>query len=174
MGNQRLSLYHVEWQVLRIQLLGNWTTEKSMHANIHKLIAYLEQRDDTCTIEQMVTKYYQVINLLDAVRMGFSGMGLIGSDLDKEFCAWKESFSQGYWALRKAHPGVKFIVPTEEDVLTDCTTIGASWTLAIHENLLKRYAFALRKAKNDHDKVRTNRPELLWMINLTDQALKGM
>lgn len=78
----RAVLYDVEWQRLRVSLLGSWNG--SVQENIDKLRDYVGDGSDSC-------KVYRVLNCLNAVRMGYSGQGLRGTQDDEAVRLYRDS-----------------------------------------------------------------------------------
>jgi len=74
-------IYDVDWQVLRISLLGKFVNKDEIDTNLNTLENYILKAK---TYQDLHDRLFRVINLLNAVRMGFYGMKLIGSDLDKK------------------------------------------------------------------------------------------
>ncbi len=187
MNAQRQSLYHMEWQALRVQLLGNWSTKESVQWCFNQLTAYVNSSgvalfSYTGEVEYIgqaddwyITRLYQVVNLLDAVRMGYSGQGVLDTDLDKYFCTRRVTFMDAYHGFRAASPAVGFVVPTVEDIQEDCRLIGRNLSRKILTDLRKRRDFAIRKSAMPTNELRLrsvqqNRPELLWAINAIETS----
>lgn len=74
----KVTLYDVEWQALRVSLKGNWGTVEGVGENINKLQTYLNQGNGYNR-----SRYWRVLNLLNATRMGYSGSKLEGSVQDR-------------------------------------------------------------------------------------------
>jgi hypothetical protein len=89
---QKISLYDMSWQALRLELKGNW--HSNYDDNISKLKEYIEPANSM--------KLYRVVNLLSAVRMGFHGSKLVGSKADKAIVAFHLECSQLYARSNKS------------------------------------------------------------------------
>lgn len=187
MNAQRQSLYHMEWQALRVQLLGNWSTKESVQWCYDQLVTYVSlsgyalytYNGDIEYIERSddwyITRLYQVVNLLDAVRMGYSGQGMLDTDLDKYFCSRRDIFSEAYHDRGRNYPMATFAVPTVEEIQEDCRLVGRDLSRKILTDLRKRRDFAIRKSAMPTRElkmrsVQQNRPELLWAINAIETS----
>lgn len=91
-------LYDVDWQKLRVSLLGKFVTPKGMIENLHKLNHYIKTAD---TPQEKFHRLWRVINLLNAVRMGFSGMDLFGTKQDKLLLLQRAAWTQLYKNMQK-------------------------------------------------------------------------
>lgn len=180
LNQQRLSLYHIEWQSLRVQLLGKWSTLEGAMDNLRLLQNYISTATMSDSTEMAMTRYYQVVNLLDAVRMSNHATGTVGSDADLAIQQWREPYQIAYRTLRL---GIKspttFVVPTMKEVIEDCQLIGRIRTWEILDNLHKRKQHALRRSgsSNAYQRIQyvsDNRPELLWAISTIEHALETM
>lgn len=76
MKDIRAVLYDTQWQALRMRLKGNWRDTDSCAYNLSRLQAYLERAEDE---QEQYFRLLRIINLLNALRMGMSGMGRIES-----------------------------------------------------------------------------------------------
>lgn len=176
MNEQRLSLYDIEWQCLRVQLLGNWDTLEKVNDNLDRLDAYIQPDVDTST-ETYITRLYQVLNLLDAVRMGYSGQGVSLSKEDIEVMGYRDIVQAKYYKIRSRHPGpAHFVVPTREQIIQDMRDIPRELAHKIYDNLRNRRRLALSKIKFGTQETKErllakNRPELLWALDAMEEAL---
>ncbi len=173
MNAQRQSLYHMEWQALRIQLLGNWHSSPQICQNLVMLNKYIYTACSMDSLDMLMTREYQVVNLLDAVCMGYSGQGHGGGPLDLAVKGGRQIFQNAY--RRLTGEGHKFVVPTEEEIREDCRLIGKDLTKKILTDLRKRRDFAIRKSAMPTNELRLrsvqqNRPELLWAINAIETS----
>lgn len=74
----RQCVYSPKWQALRVGLLARWVRSETILDNINKLNEYLESGENN-----RITRAWRILNLENGVRMGFSGMGLHGSECDR-------------------------------------------------------------------------------------------
>lgn len=81
-------LYDVEWQSLRVSLLGSFTTINGVESNIVKLKNYLRSTNKV--------KLWRVLNLLNAVRMGYHGQRLVGTLQDAKIIYFRNNVQQLY------------------------------------------------------------------------------
>jgi hypothetical protein len=108
-------LYDVGWQILRIQLLaknndtGGWATLFGASFNLKRLDAYLGK-------EPSLAKIWRVLNLLDAVRMGYSGQQRTGSSQDKLVKRERDRVSKVY---KEMVSQCSFEIPSEEEIIGD-------------------------------------------------------
>jgi hypothetical protein len=93
----RKVLYRPSWQALRVSMLGEyeaaggWNTFTGAGNNVKRLKHYVIFSDFAYEAHTMgyawefekSIRLYRVINCLNAVRMGYSGQGLQGSNVDK-------------------------------------------------------------------------------------------
>lgn len=178
MNLQHLSLYHIEWQSLRMQLLGKWHTTESIQESMFSLFRYVETARETDTQSMRLTRAYQVINLLDAVRVGYHGLGIEGCAYDKAVERGYEFFRDVYHSVRITTKPANFIVPTEQEIKEDCAIIGKARSAEILANLYSRKRFNMHKVKYvgagaeaKEAIVRKNHPELIWAIEAMEKAL---
>lgn len=82
---RKLVVYDCDWQCVRVRCLkehsenGGWTTIEGTVDNLEKLDAYMKAHTDSNDAQMRI---YRVLNLLAAVRMGYSGQGLKGKQVD--------------------------------------------------------------------------------------------
>lgn len=175
---QKQCLYTVEWQTLRVQLLGTWTDDISVGRNTARLVSYIQKGVPINSSKEssvLRTRYWQVLNLLNAVRMSNHGTGHVHSSADKIIVGF-----QGWCSVRYTEytfRGADFILPTKEEILSDLPFAGA-WVKPIRDDLRKRVVTAIYKqtrAKSREEAerlVRANRPELFWFLDILEQYLK--
>jgi hypothetical protein len=108
-------LYDVEWQILRTQLLaknnikGGWASIEGASNNLKRLNDYLGQK-------LTLARVWRVLNLLDAVRMGYSGQQRIGSFQDNQVKKEREKLSRLYKNMISQY---SFEIPSEEEIIQD-------------------------------------------------------
>lgn len=143
-------LYDVEWQSLRVSLLGSFTTINGVESNIVKLKNYLRSPNKV--------KLWRVLNLLNAVRMGYHGQRLVGTPQDLKVIEYRNEVQKLYYS------SLKF--PTNwnwSKVKIDLSKLRdeQSGTFAkILSNLKLRQKNALKR------KTMHNRPELKTFLDL--------
>lgn len=95
MNVSKAVLYSVQWQKLRVSLLGNFNHEEGVKVNICKISNYIQETilDEIETARRL----WRAINLLNAVRMGYHGQGLVGTMMDKHIISYRDKLQ----ALRK-------------------------------------------------------------------------
>ena len=108
-------LYDVEWQILRTQLLaknnarGGWASVFGAFCNLQRLKNYLGEKPT-------LARVWRVLNLLDAVRMGYSGQRRTGSFQDKQVKKERERLSKLYSKMVSQD---SFEIPSEEETIRD-------------------------------------------------------
>lgn len=152
MNDQRLVLYSVSWQALRVQLKGSWGSVEGVRNNLKVLGRYLDDHWDD------QTRLWQVTNLLNAVRMGYSGMGLVDSDQDRTLVAARAKVRAAYSKAMFSDRGVRFEIPTEDDIKRDWAALDPKVRLMITDDLIKR------RALHKDSKFRN---ELTWFLRTT-------
>ena len=180
-SERRMCLYDFEWQVLRVQLEGSWTTLDGARNNLDMLEAYLWS--DTWSIGQkdhvLISRLYRILNYLDAVRMGYHGMGAGDTDKSHLVANYNEVIRDqytSYQALKDWHGNWE--IPSEDSYKEDLAIAGKYWGQKVVESLHKRWIFAMYKAGGRskaratqiEERVKKSRPELLWALN----TLRGL
>lgn len=154
-------LYSVPWQTLRVDLLGNWTTTEGAKENLARLTNYIgfgvdrknpQLRDKS----NAFTRTWQVRNLLNAVRMGYSGQGVFESERSKLVEEYRDNLirivEEQRLAIRQRH-----VAATEEDIRADWQTLTSVQKKAIRDNL------GGRKKKHADSEFRN---ELGWFLSI--------
>jgi hypothetical protein len=151
MDAQKLALFSVPWQALRVQLKGSWGSVSGVRDNLKVLGRYLDGHWDN------QTRLWQVTNLLNAVRMGYSGMGLIDSDQDRTLITARSKVRAAYSRAIFADLGVRFEIPTEDDLRRDWAALDVRMRVMITDDLIKRRA----------DRNWKYREEASWFLTTT-------
>lgn len=148
-------LYDVEWQSLRVSLLGYFTTPGGVDRNVKKLQEYLNTVD--------VVRYWRVLNLLNAVRMGYHGQKVAGTEQDKKVIAYRDHVQELYHICKDNFPTSWDWSKVEKDLqdlyVKDNETFEKIWA-----NLSLRRKNA---AKRPHE---MKRDELKFFLNLMQKA----
>jgi hypothetical protein len=183
----RALLYRPSWQLLRVSFLkdnrndGGWTTGEGTRKNLSELYAYTLATDNhrfnglllECSTMGWSEEYeyaarlYRAINCLNAVRMGYSGQGLRGAQIDDLVLAQRNEFQSKQTV--SYHRQLTFaaarwdwrIVKKELEHILSVSRMSFD---QIEENLLGR-----RNKSNI-----TNRPELDKFLNLLDEVRTGV
>jgi hypothetical protein len=152
--DRKLTLYNVPWQALRVSLLGHWTSVDGTMRNLKLLSKYLTTGGATAS------KFWRVLNLLNATRMGYSGQGKEGSEEDKIVQYYRDGIQRFYQIYRKRMP---FDVDTPEQIRNDWKKLDKATQKAIYTNLAKRL---------DLHKESQHRNELRYFIDvITDKYI---
>lgn len=181
MNRQRISIYDIEWQCLRINLQGKWHNMEGVAKNLAQLMAYLGKEQDVETHEYG-TRLYRMVNLLDAVKMGHNGLGFAGTEEGLLVRTFSKTLSAWYMDFRIRLEGpLNFVAPTAAEIHDDCLLIGMQRTNNILQDLYARRSLATykvkHKAKVEIDTVQAreilkeNRPELFWAIDVMEKAI---
>jgi hypothetical protein len=129
-------LYDVEWQILRTQLLaknnatGGWASVFGASCNVQRLKNYLGQKPT-------LAKVWRVLNLLDAVRMGYSGQQRTGSFLDNQVKKEREKLSKLYKDMISQY---SFEIPSEEETIRDITKAPEEDLKKVYVDLYSRWS----------------------------------
>jgi hypothetical protein len=152
----KLCIYDVNWQILRVRLLARnntWGGWDSPDMNIKVLNEYLGDYDN-------ITKLYRVINLLGGVRRGFGQRGLLGTFADDKVRCYAADVSREYFVLKEQ--GEKLVDVTVEQVLEDLNLADVSD--------LKKVRFDLSERLNAHKNSKF-RGGLRWFLRLLNAYL---
>jgi hypothetical protein len=149
MKDNKLTLYDVKWQALRVGLLGNWTSYEGAVKNLERLTNYIEEQNTS------ISSLWRVLNLLNAVRMGYSGQKLKGSAQDKLVQLFRNKIQPTYRLLQAS--GAKFDIPTRRQITEDWRALTEEQRTAIYANLSKR------RDLHSHSE---HRDELRWFLDL--------
>jgi len=154
MNLSKNTLYDVKWQVLRVSLLGKWNDEKGVDESLEKLSTYLKEGAGPT-----FSKLWRILNLLNAVRMGYSGVGKFESDLSEKVAKYRNQISMLHVSLKEL--GAVYDKVTAEDIQNDWKELDEKTQKAIRKNLLMRL-----KLHSDSK----FRDELRWFLDLTKES----
>lgn len=180
MNQQKLCLYDVEWQALRISLLGRWNNIGTAADNsvVNMLDRYLWQ-GPISSDDIIASRLYRVLNLLNAVRMSNHGSGHVGSTSDDMVVVYRDGIQDNYnhyiEQFRQHHELITWEVPTEQSLAEDLELCSQEVRRGIIEDLKKRYTFAIYKQTKGQSRakaeamVKTNRPELTWVLSVCNK-----
>ncbi len=182
LSEQRLSLYTVDWQNRRVRMKGSWANPAVLARTIERLDAYLwdgKLIDQETTVKgEYVTRLWRIVNLLDAVYMGWKDKDLDTSH-QKAFLEYKGRVATLYHEVLEAHRkaerdlGISWrwgsvgYVPTMEAAWRH---LNDSEQKAIIQDLVQRFKNTVRRAARRfklQDPVQIalkDRPELFWFI----------
>ena len=172
MNPQRLCLYDVEWQALRVQLLGKWSKDwdvvdalQQLHDYVWRGLHVLPKPKASITLR---TRLYRVINLLNAVRMSW-GANPATDFANKQLVAERDEYQKLYGSIGCTAQADIWETVTGEQILDDLKYISPELAKAIYTDLHKRYRFAVYKTRaanmaESEAIVATNRPELVWAL----------
>lgn len=152
MDAQKLTLYVPSWQALRVSLLGQWNTINRVKANCDTLSLYIA---GATNVNERRSRLWRVTNLLNAVKMGYSGQNL----LDSEMYLWVLSASRHCSTLHKAagETQAKYVIPTEQEIKDGWEALSIKTRQLILTNLTHRL---------DLHKESPHRPELRWFLEI--------
>lgn len=156
-------LYDVQWQRLRVSLLGKWGRPDSTVAAIDILREYIRT-------PPYGVKVWRCLNLLNAVLLGYRG----GS---KHYC-WsivheaREKFRDVRWTMYPNLETGELLVWSWDKVIADLNWVPEKELALIQQNLRARIRSAQQKAKgksgyNPQLRIHT-RPELVKFLMLVD------
>lgn len=134
-------LYNVEWQCIRVSMLGTWNSFYKASDNYTRLREYT---NNATTVQERKRRLWRVINYLNAVRMGYSGQGLYGFEIDILLVLQRNYFQEMY----KDHGNIS-LGEWDWDIVGDdlrkLHSEDRKMFLAILANLEKRKEFAKKK-----------------------------
>lgn len=133
-------LYDVEWQVIRVNMLGTWNDIKKAKQNYEVLIDYVLESSGS----ERKRRAWRVINYLNAIRMGYSAQGKTGSDVDDLLCAEREIFQAQARICDKYEFGEWDWDKVKADLIELDKNDRESF-LAIFRDLRKRKDFSIKK-----------------------------
>lgn len=156
-------LYEPKWQALRVSLLsrnnaeGGFGSIAGTKSNLKRLDAYISAASG----QEKHNRLWRVLNLLNAVRMGFSGQKAAGSDRDDAVVTFRNSVQKMYNESRK-----KFDVspPGEDEVRKQLKGMSEEDRKKIRTDLVKR-----QKTSN----YSKNRPELHKFVKTVEEYIDG-
>jgi hypothetical protein len=128
-------LYDVEWQTLSTQLLAKnndtegWATLFGASSNLKRLNVYLGK-------EPSLAKVWRVLNLLDAVRMGYSGQCRKESPQDMLVKKERDRLSKIYKNMSSSS---SFEISSEEETIMDIKKAPKEDLQKVYEDLYARW-----------------------------------
>lgn len=126
---QKMSLYNVEWQALRVSLLGKWNNVTNVTENINVYLRpYLGEKPSK-------TKLWRVLNYLNAVRMGLSGQGKFYSFASRIVKDFRDEVQDQY---NKCHPDEGFEIDMDDKIKADWNELDEKMQKRIYANLHNR------------------------------------
>jgi len=123
--------YDPIWQEVRINCLGHWNTKEGVIKNLKRLIEYLAKIGGGINR----TKVWQELNLMNAVRMGYHGQGLVGTDMDKLVIEYQTQLSAKY---KKYSANEPLVILSPEETLKRWNGLSPISRQKIKDNLSKR------------------------------------
>jgi hypothetical protein len=148
-------MYSSAWQAVRVGLLGKWGSEEGARENIEVLKQYIGDGQD-------LNRVWRVLNLLNAVRMGFNGQRLIGSKMDELVIEFRIGVQLQYGKLLAA--GKKLQAVSDEETLREWRELDASTQALILSNLSKR------RKLHEHSSHRDDLSHYLRLISSGEAA----
>ena len=149
-------LYDVEWQILRTQLLaknnarGGWASVFGASCNLQRLKNYLGKKPT-------IARVWRVLNLLDAVRMGYGGQRRTGSFQDKQVKKERERLSKLYSCMVSQD---SFEISSEEETIRDIAKAKEEDLKKVYVDLYSRW---------DKHKSSSYRGELRRFLDLIEE-----
>jgi len=171
MTNQKSSLYDVEWQVLRVNTLaqntsaGGWNTEIGVEANLEKFRRYVMGTKDS---QEYTNRLWRILNMLNAVRMGYNGTNQAGTNQDKAVILFRDMVSKRYNKIIDG--GFVFAEWDWDKVAKDLKTLyqnSRSDFDKVYKNLVGR------KNTAENNAGTSNRPELVKFVELMEATIEG-
>lgn len=186
-GGYRKVLYRPSWQRLRVSFLsennpfGGFTSIVGTDDNLRRLNNYIFDafsktnemaaapayvqaecaRMKMALNEEFACRVWRGINLLNATHMGFSGMGLVGSEMDKEVVAYRDVLQSYYSTSDVQRSEANWNWDVVQFELEELWRNERYWFTKIYESLTKRNKTATkRRARTGGPQVDATRPEL--------------
>lgn len=152
-------LYDVEWQIVRVNMLGTWNKMATARKNYAALRSYYEKAVGG---QEEKRRLWRIVNYLNAVRMGYSGQLMYGSDVDKLLVVERKFFQEEYAAVDNVAIG-KWDWDKVKTDLRYLVALDLKMFNAIYNNLdLRRKTTIKRRGDLDH------RNELVIMLGLME------
>lgn len=159
-------LYDVEWQKLRVSILGSWTKGDSALECAKKLETYVSL---ATTEEEELRRCWRVVNYYNATRMGFHGMGIVGSVFDKLLLTERSVYQDKMQALQAKGVSLgRMDWSVIESELLELFSYNRKVFDDIYLNLIKRVKHALKKIGS-----LKYRSELDYFLSLMEDIKKG-
>ena len=130
----KIVVYSIPWQLLRVQLLSRYSEKggfdhvEGVRENIQKLKDYLGSKRE-------INKVWQVLNLLNATRMGFASQGDIGTPKDKLLVKYRDEISDTYKALKETQ---EFKPDTDSEIRADVSKATPELLERVYRDLKSR------------------------------------
>jgi hypothetical protein len=157
MKKSKLVVYNVEWQLLRISLLGKWFSVKNVKENLNKLDSYLGDYKD-------LNKLYRVVNLLAGVRFAFAQTQQWENLANNKVSLFFNNVSRLYYEEKEKHPLKDFDIATEDDIRKSIRNA----MLQTPEKMKAVYKDLYYKRWLPHQNS-SHREELRWFLNILEQ-----
>jgi hypothetical protein len=156
-----MCLYNIEWQTLRVSFLGKWNAYDSARANLLQGLEYITAASD---LNEQYTRLWRMVNLLNAVRMGYSGQNRLDSDVALMVAQWRDKWSNGLYELKRQ--GADYVVDSDDKIREDWAKLEFRVQKAIasnlngrldlhkeskHRNELRHFLFLIGEMKEDVD-----------------------
>lgn len=169
-------VYDVDWQIMRVDLLGTWTTEDSTAESIKKMKAYLDEQlaivqagGDHYKAEwqELARRFFRVINYMNAIRMGLSGQqrsGYAGDVLVQQFRDGLQIVAERQQVTRFGYGQMDWALMNLK--LINLYGADKAKFMKIYNDLTKRKGNAIRR----HDTTKW-RPELIRYIDMMHEIM---
>lgn len=163
----RSLIYNVRWQTIRVSMLDSWNTTVAVVENIDELRSYLTEVYNSGNDAEYLTRCYRIINYMNAIRMGFSGQGFTGTNVDDLVLNFRIEVQKAQAdIIAKIEKGFHVEPIKWEDVEKDLRSLyydDVNMFKEIKTDLGKRRGAALKRHNTDK-----HRPELLMFLDLMD------
>lgn len=164
-------IYDTQWQAIRVSLLGKFVDLTDCITTMLRLQNYIGEATDAGDFKERALRIYRVNNLLAATRMGYHGMGLVGSSVDTVVIQYQTIVSKQYKNLTDTllkEACEEFTVKYSQNTLNDLKLL-KKYNLDIFEKIKDNLN---NRTKHAHKKVGTmkNRPELQSYLQFISQC----
>lgn len=189
-------LYRPSWQKLRVSFLAQnhpnfgFNTEAGTHDNLQRLNNYIQDADPRLHVtpqsipeyvnvenirmgltleEEYACRVWRALNLLNAVRMGYTGQGKVGTPMDVAVADYRDKLSDLHngSAVMRAENGWRMEIVQFE--FEDMWRRERYWFTRIHQDLKRRSKVATkRRSRTGGPSAEDTRPELIRVVRMLD------
>jgi len=142
-------VYSPHWQELRMALKGKWVGATAANIVLCREYIVLSQFE--------ITHIWRVLNILNAVRRGFHGMGIVGGDADKTLVEFQKEVSALY--KQKKAEGKRLVEVTEQQVINE-------WSL-LEDDIKADILKDVKQRLSLHSQSK-HRDDLRWFIDIVE------
>lgn len=182
-------LYRPSWQKLRVSCLaqnhpqGGFNTNEGTQDNLMRLNNYIGDaaslvegvkqenlRMGFTQEEEYACRIWRVLNLLNAVRMGYHGIGRVGTPGDEAVRKYRDSVQLQHDGGRVVTAENKWNWDVVQTELEELWVVERVWFTRVYNDLNRRRKVATnRRKKVGTNDVDATRPELIKFLTLMEE-----